>query len=383
MKLHEYMGKELFRSYGIPVPEGRACFSPEEAETAARAIGPVVVKSQILSGKRGKSGGIRFADTPAETRTIAADLLGSELRGYRIEAVLVEEKLSIDRELYLAITLDRERGQAVVLASAFGGMDIEDVPPEGIATTGIDPVLGLQPFQARELAEELELIGSAGRQLQAILLQCGRLFREADAELVEINPLVLSGERLIAADAKVTIDDDALYRQADLPRVQERSADEDAAGALGLAFVELDGDIGVMANGAGITMATLDMIAHFGGAAANFLDAGGGAGEEATARALELVLARHPRSILINIFGGITRCDDVARAIASVKRSKDIRIPMAVRLVGTNQEEGWTILEEAGIRPYRSMEDAARAAVTLAGSTANAEGEAGHDAFTE
>lgn len=383
MKLHEYMGKELFRSYGIPVPEGRACFSPEEAETAARAIGPVVVKSQILSGKRGKSGGIRFADTPAEARSIAADLLGSELRGYRIEAVLVEEKLSIDREFYLAITLDRERGQAVVLASAFGGMDIEEVPADRIATAEIDPVQGLQTFQAREIAEELGLAGSPGRQVQTILTQCSRLFREMDAELVEINPLVLSGERMIAADAKITIDDDALYRQESMPRVRERSADEDAAGALGLAFVELDGDIGVMANGAGITMATLDMIAHFGGAAANFLDAGGGAGEEATARALELVLAREPRSILINIFGGITRCDDVARAIASVKRSKDIRIPMAVRLVGTNQEEGWAILEEAGIRPYRSMEEAARAAVSMAGSAGEAKREVDRDVIVE
>jgi succinyl-CoA synthetase beta subunit len=370
MKLHEYMGKELFHRYGIPIPKGQVAFSPEQASEITEQIGEVVIKSQILSGKRGKAGGIRFTKDPVEAARITDELIGSDLRGFIVQAVLVEEKLSIEKEYYLAVTIDRESKCPVILASAEGGMDIEEVDPSGIVTFLVDPVIGLMPFMVREIAEQLSLPMDLRKQFYELLNKLYSLFSDMDAELVEINPLVRSGVKLIAADAKITIDEDALYRQTSLPTVEERSVSEASAKELGLAFVDLEGDIGVMANGAGITMATLDLLDYYGGAAANFLDAGGGAGEEATTKALELVLERKPNAILINIFGGITRCDDVARAIASVKRKMNIKIPLVVRLVGTNQEEGWKILSEVDIKPFSAMHEAAKSAVELAALTA-------------
>jgi len=365
MKLFEYMGKDLFVNYGIPIPAGGVAATPEEAVAQAGKIGSVVVKAQILSGKRGKSGGIGFTDNPAEAGALAAKMLGSELNGFTVEKVLVEKKLQIDRELYLAVTIDGAARKPVILASVQGGMDIEDVPEEHIIKMALDVTIGLQPFVTREVTRRLGLSGVVGKQVADILLKMYKLFVERDAELVEINPLVLSGEQLIAADAKVTIDDDALFRQRELPVVEERTAAEKKAHELGLSYVELDGNIAVMANGAGITMATLDLIEYYGGQAANFLDAGGGAGVEQTAKALELLLAKKPKAILINIFGGITRCDDVANAFAYVKQNIGIPVPVVIRLVGTNEEKGRAILRDNGIETYNLMHEAAAKAVEI------------------
>jgi succinyl-CoA synthetase beta subunit len=366
MKLYEYMGKELFTLYGIPVPAGGVVAVPEEAEVLASKIGSVVVKSQVLSGKRGKSGGIGFADSPLQARELAAKMLGSRLSGLAVDKILVEKKLQIDRELYLALTIDGALRKPVLLSSAQGGMDIEEVPEELIIKIALDVNIGLQPFIAREVTRRLGLSGAVAKQVADILLKMYRIFVERDAELLEINPLVVSGEQVIAADAKVTIDDDALYRQSGLPLVEERTATEKAAHEIGLSYVELDGDIAVMANGAGITMATLDLIEYYGGRAANFLDAGGGAGVEQTAKALELLLARKPKTVLINIFGGITRCDDVAAAFAYVKQNRGIPVPVVIRLVGTNEERGREILRENGIEAYKMMHEAAAKAVEIA-----------------
>lgn len=367
MKLFEYMGKDLFSKYGIDIPRGKMASTPAEAAAiAGETGGEVVVKSQILSGKRGKGGGILFASTPKEAEEAAAKILDSTVQGLRVESVLVEEKIKIERELYLAITVDGSAKRPVLIASASGGMDIEEVPEDEIVKYHINVQIGLQPYAAREITRRLGLTGPAAREFNRILPVLYRIFREKDAELVEINPLVLSGERLIAADAKVTIDDEALFRQKDLPMVEERTESEQKAHALGLSYVDLDGNIAVMANGAGITMGTLDIIQHYGGKPANFLDAGGGTGMEGTAKALEILIAKNPRVILINIFGGITRCDDVANALVKVKSEREIPVPVVIRLVGTNEEIGVKILKENGFEAYKMMHEAAAKAVELA-----------------
>ncbi|AFM39753.1 succinyl-CoA synthetase (ADP-forming) beta subunit [Desulfosporosinus acidiphilus SJ4] len=369
MKLFEYMGKKLFAEFGLPIPKGRMVDNPEDAARAAQEMGaPVVIKSQILSGKRGKAGGIKFADNPEEAQAAAQELLGMTIQGLPVNYLLVEEKLKIDKELYLSLAIDGVAQRPVLIASSHGGIDIEEVAEEYIIKRTIDIDLGMQTFMAKDIVSRMgiALNSPQGKELVRIILILYKLFSQRDAELVEINPLVISGDRVIAADSKMTIDDEALYRQLDLQRVEERTATEKAAHDLGLSFVELDGDIGIMANGAGITMGTLDTVAYFGGKSANFLDAGGGTGEEGTAKALELILSRNPKSIVINIFGGITRCDDVARALASVKRKRGIPVPVVIRLVGTNQEAGRAILNEVGIEAYDYMQDAIKKAVELA-----------------
>lgn len=369
MKMFEYMGKELFAKYGLPVPKGRMITNPDDAAQVAAEIGaPVVIKSQVLSGKRGKAGGIKFANTPEEAKAAAKEIFGMTIQGLPVEILLVEEKLQIDKELYLSITIDNAAKKPILIASAYGGMDIEEVEEELIIKKHLDVELGMQGFIARDVVRRMgvSLASPHGKELVKIITTLYKIFVQKDADLVEINPLVFSGDKVIAADAKVTIDDEALYRQKDLPRVEERTATEKAAYDLGLSFVELDGNIGVMANGAGITMGTLDSLAYYGGAAANFLDAGGGTGEEGTAKALELILSRNPKAIIINIFGGITRCDDVARAFASVKKKRGIPVPVVIRLVGTNQDEGRAILKEVGIEAFDFMQDAAMKAVELA-----------------
>lgn len=368
VKLFEYMGKELFAQYGIRVPRGKTAATAEEAAQAAAEISaPVVIKSQVLTGKRGKGGGIKFASNPKEAQELSAAILGMTVQGYRVEKVLVEEQLQINKELYVAITIDGSAKRPVLIASVQGGMDIEEVPEDFIVKVYIDPYLGVQPYLAREITRRLGLSGPPAKEMQRLLPLLYKIFKEKDAELVEINPLMISGEQLIAADAKVTIDDEALYRQKDLPRVEERTPLEKMAHDAGLSYVQLDGNIAVMANGAGITMGTLDIIQHYGGSPANFLDAGGGTGMEGTAKALEILLATNPKVILINIFGGITRCDDVANALAKVKKEKGISVPVVIRLVGTNEEEGVRILKENGFEAYRKMEEAAAKAVELAG----------------
>ncbi|GAB6157420.1 ADP-forming succinate--CoA ligase subunit beta [Desulfotomaculum varum] len=367
MKLYEYMGKEILRREGIPVPRGRAFFSPAGVAEFVAGWSAAVVKCQVLTGGRGKAGGIRFTASPAETEAAAAEFLSSAIKDLPVQAVLVEEKLPIEKEYYVAVTVDGARRRPLVIASAHGGVDIEEVAEEHLVKLHVDVHAGLQPYFGREVARKMGLPPEQAGQFARLLVKLYRLFRTYDAELVEINPLVLCGDMLVAADAKITIDDEALFRLPEwLPRVEERTANERQAAEIGISFVELEGDIGVMANGAGITMATLDMIHHFGGSPRNFMDAGGGAGTEATARALEILLSTNPRAILVNIFGGITRCDDVARAFAQVKNSVGIPVPLVIRLVGTNEEAGVAILKQQGINVYRTAQEAVARVVQLA-----------------
>ncbi len=363
MNLYEYMGKELFAEYHLPIPRNKVVETQKEAFRAVEELGGGVLKAQVLTGKRGKAGAISFVDTPAEAEEEASRLLQMEVGEEKVRKLLMEEKLPLDRELYLAITVEGQARRPVVLASLYGGMDIEEVPEEHIVKWPVDVMVGYHPYIAREICNRLGLEGKAVRSFAVVLERLYRLFQGRDAELVEINPLALSGEELIALDSKVVIDDDALFRQKDLPLVEEKTSLEKKASDMGLAYVDLGGDVAVMANGAGITMATLDLVQHFGGSPANFLDFGGGADEEKTSQALELLLGTDPRVILINIFGGITRCDVVARAFVSVKESKGISIPFFFRMVGTNEEEGRRILEEAGVQVFQSMQEAVRHAV--------------------
>ncbi|MBF7083345.1 ADP-forming succinate--CoA ligase subunit beta [Desulfallas sp. Bu1-1] len=367
MKLFEYMGKSIFSTYGIKVPAGKMVTNPDDAAKAAQEVGgPVVVKSQILTGKRGKGGGIKFADNPEEARQAASDILSMTVQGHKVERILVEEKLQIDKELYLAITVDGAAKKPVIIASAQGGMDIEEVPDDYIVKQHVDVSLGVYPYLGQEISRRLGLAGQISKEFKQLLILLYKIFREKDAELVEINPLVISGDRLIAADSKMTIDDDALFRQKDIPYVEERTSIEKQAHDLGLAFVELGGNIAVMANGAGMSMGSLDTLVHYGGQPANFLDAGGGTGMEGTAKAIELLLQTNPKVIFINIFGGITRCDDVANALVQVKKTRGIPVPVVIRLVGTNEEEGVKILQENGMNAYKVMQEAAAKAVEIA-----------------
>lgn len=369
MKLFEYMGKELFKRYAIPVPRGRFVENAEQAGEVAAELGGVVIKSQVLSGKRGKAGGIAFALSADEAKIEAGRILKMELNGLKVENLLVEEKLKIEQELYLAMTVDGTARCPIVLVSLDGGMDVEDVAEDRMIKWQIDPSVGLQDYMVREICRLLGISDDLKKEFLKFLPKLYRMFRELDCELAEINPLALTPNGLVAADAKVTIDDDALYRHPELPRIKEKTALELKAEELGLAYVELDGDIAVIANGAGITMATLDMIQHHGGAAANFLDFGGGADAVKTSQALELLLETRPKALLINIFGGITRCDVVAEAFVQVKKNKGIDLPVSFRLVGTNEEEGRAILEKVGIKTFSSMNDAVRHVVELASAS--------------
>jgi succinyl-CoA synthetase beta subunit len=365
MKLYEYMGKEIFSRYGIPVPRGKVVSDPRDAVETASVLGQVVLKSQVLSGKRGKAGGIKFPATSEEVNTFSSQLLGSELQGVKVEKLLVEEKLNIQQEIYLALTVDGSIRAPVILASSQGGMDIEEVPEEKIIKQPVNLKTGVMPYMGRELARRLGFQGKGLSQFAEIVVKLYRLFTEIDAELVEINPLFLCDKGFVAGDAKITLDDEAAFRRQEFPRVKEGSALEERARSIGLSYVELDGDIAVMANGAGITMATLDMIQYFGGRPANFLDAGGGANVEQTSKALEILLATNPKVVFINIFGGITRCDDVANAFVQVKNMQEIAVPVVIRMSGTNEQLGLKILEENGIGAYRDMQEAARKAVEL------------------
>lgn len=371
MKLYEYMAKEVFQREDIPIPKGKVFFDLQGVKEYAAELSAVVVKTQILSGGRGKAGGILFADSPGQAESAAAELLSSEIKGLPVHAVLVEEKLQIDREYYVAIMVDSAKRKPLIIASACGGVDVEEVSEENLVKIHVDVHAGIQPHTGREVARKMGLPLNEVKQFSDLLGKMYRLFRNYDAELVEINPLVVSGDKLIAADAKMTLDDEASFRFPQwLPRVEERTERELSAANIGISFVELEGDIGVMANGAGITMATLDIINHYGGTPRNFMDAGGGAGTEATAKALEILLSTNPKAILINIFGGITRCDDVARALVKVQESVGIKAPLVIRLVGTNEKAGVEILRQQGLTAYRTIEEAVTRVVELAGKEA-------------
>lgn len=366
MKCYEYQAKKIFSAYGIPVPRGRVASNPSEAKNIAEELGgDVMIKAQVLVGGRGKAGGIRFASSPDSACEITRDLLESTLKGCAVEKVLVEERLPLRREFYCSITWDRNEKKPLLMVSPHGGVDIEDVPDHMIFSKYIDVPWGLMPFMARPLITRAGLQGSIGNMATNIFNSMYRLFYECDATLVEINPLVETDDGLVAADAKLTIDDDALYRQPSIPLAEELTPLESKMKSLGLAYVELDGDIAIMANGAGMAMATVDAISSLGGYAANFLDVGGGTSADIMAKGISYILENRPKALLINIFGGITRCDEVAKAIVQVDRQTRISIPVVVRLSGTNEDEGIRILQEAGFEATTSMEIAARKAVSL------------------
>jgi len=368
MKLYEYLAKQILAEHGVPTGGGILCETPEQVEEAARKIGPCAVKAQVLVGGRGKAGGIKLANTPEEARARAQEILGMNLKGYTVEKVLVDPQLSIEKEYYVSITLDGLAKKPLIMASASGGMEIESVPHDQIVFQHVELDTGLQPFLAREVARRIGLTGDLAKQFAQILTGMYQAFRRYDAELVEINPLALvdGGTRLVAADGRFNVEDDALFRHPEFPRVEEGTELEKKVKAIGLAFVQLDGDIAVMANGAGMAMGTLDTLAYYGGRPANFLDAGGGSGVEPTARAFDALLGTNPKGIFVNIFGGITRCDLVAEAIIQVKKAKGINVPLVVRMVGTNDLRGREMLAEAGIQAFTDMGEAAQAIVRAA-----------------
>ena len=385
MNVHEYQAKELLRGYGVPVPPGRLAASPAEAESAARSLDAkvVVVKAQVHAGGRGKAGGIKVAKSPGEAKRLASEILGMTLRthqtgpaGKLVRKVWVEAGCEIERELYLAVVLDRAAEDLAIIASTEGGMEIEEVAartPEKIVTVHVDPAVGLQPFHVRRVAFSLGLGAEAVPRLESFLGGLYRLFVGKDGSLAEVNPLVVtrSGD-LLALDCKLNFDDNALFRHPDLRELRdpdEEDAREREAHELDLAYVGLDGDIGCLVNGAGLAMATLDMLRAAGGAPANFLDVGGGTDRERVAAAFKLILADpQVKTILVNIFGGIVRCDLVAEGVVAAAREIGVQVPIVVRLQGTNAAEGRAILQASGLdlTPADTFREAAEKAVAAA-----------------
>ncbi len=378
MNLHEYQSKARFAEYGIPIPRGKVAHSPQQAYEIAKELGaPVVVKAQVLTGGRGKAGGVKLAETPEEAERHADAILGMDIRDHKVLKVLVDVASPIQKELYLGVTNDRAARRPLIMASAEGGMDIEEVnrvAPEKIIREHIDPFLGLRDYQIRNLAYGIELPRELWRPFMKIAQALYRCYAESDATLAEINPLIIDGEgQLVAVDGKMSIDDNALFRHPDLAELRDTSAEPEAetrARAAGLSYIKLDGTIGCMVNGAGLAMTTMDMTKLFGGAPANFLDIGGGARAETVAMALRIILSDpNVKAVLFNIFGGITRCDEVARGILAALAEVPVDLPMVVRLVGTNEEEGRALLDAANIphmETARTLAEAARKAVEAA-----------------
>lgn len=387
MKIHEYQGKELLKNYGVPVPRGIVARTPEEAEQAARDLGTdvTVVKAQIHAGGRGKGGGVKLAKSPAEAKEIAEQMLGMMLvthqtgpEGREVKTLLIEEGLPIDREFYLAVTLDRLTGRNVFMASSAGGMDIEKVAeetPELILKEFIDPSVGLRPFQARNLAFGLGIPNELVNQAAKFMLSLYDAYEKMDASLLEINPFLLTKDnRLIALDAKVNFDDNAMFRHKDYAELRDLNEEEPLeieASKFDLNYIKLDGNIGCMVNGAGLAMATMDIIKLAGGEPANFLDVGGGASQERVENAFRILLAdENVKAVLINIFGGIVRCDMVAMGVVAAAKNLGVSIPIVARLEGTNVEEGKRVLNESGIGIISAdgMNDAANKVVAAAGA---------------
>ncbi len=374
MKLHEYRSKQLFSQHGIPIPRGRVAMTAQEAKVVAQELGGrVVVKAQVLVGGRGKAGGIRLVDSPEEAEEMATRVLGMHVRGLPVNRVLIDEAADVQSEIYLSVTNDRGRRCPVIIASAEGGVDIEEVAktmPEKIVRVHVDPLLGMRQYQARQLAASIGLSREYWQEFGNIVRGLYDTYVNTDATLAEINPLVISGDqRLLALDGKMIIDDNALYRRPELAEMRDLDEEEPAereARRFSLSYVKLDGSIGCMVNGAGLAMATMDVIKLYGGEPANFLDIGGGAGADKVAAAFNLILKDEGvRAVLINIFGGITRCDEVARGILTAMQEVEGNPPMVVRLVGTNEEEGRHLLRNADMVVATSLGDAAQKAIQL------------------
>ncbi len=375
MKLHEYQSKQLFAKHGVAIPRGRVASSAAEVKAIATELGGrTVVKAQVLVGGRGKAGGIRLARSPQEAEELATQVLAMKIKGLPVRRVLVDEAADIASEIYLGITNDRAARCPVLIGSAEGGVEIEEVArksPEKIVRIRIDPLLGLREYQARSLAADLELPHQNWGEFGKIARGLYETFVEADATLAEINPLVITAAGgMLAVDGKIVLDDNALYRHPDLEELRDVDAEvpsEREARKYGLSYVKLEGDIGCMVNGAGLAMATMDVIKHLGGEPANFLDVGGGAAAEKVAAAIEIILSDPAvRSVMFNIFGGITRCDEVARGILIALDEVKTELPMVVRLVGTNESEGRKLLADAEIPTARSLVDAATQAIAAA-----------------
>ncbi|HSM72666.1 MAG TPA: ADP-forming succinate--CoA ligase subunit beta, partial [Anaerolineales bacterium] len=345
MKLHEYQSKTIFSKYGIPIPKGRVATTAAEAKQIAEELGGrAVIKAQVLVGGRGKAGGVKVAKTSNEAAELAQQILAMEIKGLPVRKVLVDEAAAIEHEIYFAITNDRAARKPVMIASAAGGVDIEEVAaktPEKIIKVHIDPLLGLRDYQSRDIAASIDLPRALWRDFSNIASGLWQVYKETDAELAEINPLVITKDnRLLALDGKMLIDDNALFRRpnlAEMRDVDEEAPAETEARRHGLSFIKLDGDIGCMVNGAGLAMTSMDIVKLFGGEPANFLDIGGGAGADKVAAAMRIILSDPAvKAVLFNIFGGITRCDEVARGILAAMEEVKPEVPMVVRLVGTN-----------------------------------------------
>jgi succinyl-CoA synthetase beta subunit len=390
MKIHEYQAKTILAKYKVPVPRGEVAFTVAEAETAAKNIGgSVVVKAQIHAGGRGKGGGVKVAQNSDEAAKIAEQILGMTLithqtgpEGRVVQRVLVEETLPIDRELYLGIVLDRAAGQITFMASAAGGMEIEEVAaktPEAILKEFIDPGLGLMPYQARNLAFGIGIPAPAINGAVAAMMALSKACMEMDASLAEINPFILTKDnKVYALDAKINFDDNALFRHKDIVELRDLNEEdplEVEASKFGLNYIKLDGDIACMVNGAGLAMGTMDIIKYAGGSPANFLDVGGGANAEQVKNAFRILLSDPGvKAVLINIFGGILRCDTLATGVVAAARDLGIKVPIVIRMEGTNVELGRKVLEESGFNftVADGMKDAAEKVVALAKGSAGA-----------
>jgi succinyl-CoA synthetase beta subunit len=384
MKIHEYQAKQVLTRFGVTTPRGEVVFNPEEARAVAERLGgTVVVKAQIHAGGRGKAGGVKLAHGPHEAETLARQMLGKKLvtlqtgpEGRVVKRVLIEEGLDVARELYLGIVIDRASGRPVFMGSSEGGVEIEVVAaehPEKILKEFIDPAVGFQPFQARKLAFGLGLEGKLVNEAARFLANLYRAFEASDASLVEINPFVITRDgRPLALDAKINFDDNALGRHQEIRELRDLDEEdplEVKASNHGLNYIRLDGDVGCMVNGAGLAMATMDIIQYAGSRPANFLDVGGGANEEQVRHGFEIILSdANVRAVLINIFGGIMRCDIVANGVVAAAKTLGIKVPVVVRLEGTNVESGQKILRESGLNftIAQGMKDAAEKVVALA-----------------
>jgi succinyl-CoA synthetase beta subunit len=384
MKIHEYQAKAILAEFGVPVPRGRVATTPAEARGFAQELGgPVVVKAQIHAGGRGKGGGVRPAQTPDAAEQVAAQILGMMLRthqtgpeGQRVRRVLVEEAMAIRQELYLGIVIDRATGLPACMASAAGGMDIEEVArtrPDALRTVRVDPATGLRPFHARTLAFALGLRGEPVKAAAAVIANLYRAFEAKDCSLAEINPLVVTGDgRILALDAKLTFDDNALFRHPEVQALRDRDEEsplEVEASQYSLNYIKLDGTVGCMVNGAGLAMATMDIIKLAGGEPANFLDVGGGASAEQIENAFRILISDPSvKAVLINIFGGILRCDRLAEGVIKAVRSLGVTLPIVIRMEGTNVELGQQMLRESGLNfiAAQGMQDGAQKAVRAA-----------------
>lgn len=375
MKLHEYQSKRIFAQYGVPIPNGEVATTPAEARAIAEQIGkPVVIKSQVLVGGRGKAGGIKLAGTPEDAEKVAAKILGMDIKGLTVQKVLVDEAADIRSEIYLGAVLDRGARKVAIMASSEGGVEIEEVAaetPEKIITVHVHPLLGMQGYQARQLAYGIGLPKEHVSAFTKIAQSLYRAFVDSDASLAEINPLVINGDnQLQAVDGKILLDDSALPRQKELAAMRDPDEDsptETEAREVGISYIDLDGEIGCMVNGAGLAMATMDIIKLYGGSPANFLDIGGGAGADKVLAALRIILRdARVKAVLINIFGGITRCDEVANGIVEAINSLNVEVPIVVRMVGVNEDEGRQILADSNLPSANQLSEAVQMAVAAA-----------------